>query len=298
VSRKKGFTLIELLVVIAIIAILASIIMPALGRAREAARRAVCMANLHNIGLMLLMYANDHDQQLPWYMAAFYLQGYDSPRWLGPAAQTTEWIGTIKGYWGGRARIFFCPSAYNAGDYHQWGFSAPGDSAGPYGTYKSARVCWSQWSILGPLWGGGPSFMYPTCYECLTQHPMATHQYGEVISSTNMPGDTIVAADRVVMMSPNSASKTFIEYFKSGGYMGYYGTWDPFSVLCHRDANHVVAGETRSAGTYGWGGSGIQVDAQVTLYLGGDVKVRRPGEIKWAVDNTLVGDTMWFQPLY
>ncbi len=63
--RKSAFTLIELLVVIAIIAILAAILFPVFAQAREKARQTACLSNVKQLGLGLMMYAQDYDEVMP-----------------------------------------------------------------------------------------------------------------------------------------------------------------------------------------------------------------------------------------
>jgi prepilin-type N-terminal cleavage/methylation domain-containing protein/prepilin-type processing-associated H-X9-DG protein len=94
---RRGFTLIELLVVIAIIAILAAILFPVFARAREKARQASCLSNVKQMGVAVLMYAQDYDEI------------YVDARWWGTAPNNYFWCDRIGPYMK-NTQLFVCPS--------------------------------------------------------------------------------------------------------------------------------------------------------------------------------------------
>jgi prepilin-type N-terminal cleavage/methylation domain-containing protein/prepilin-type processing-associated H-X9-DG protein len=100
---NKGFTLIELLVVIAIIAILAAILFPVFGRARENARRSSCQSNLKQIGLGIQQYAQDYDEK-------YVFQSSATANNLGTLPDYQCWEVAIQPYIKS-FQIFVCPSA-------------------------------------------------------------------------------------------------------------------------------------------------------------------------------------------
>jgi prepilin-type N-terminal cleavage/methylation domain-containing protein/prepilin-type processing-associated H-X9-DG protein len=104
--RLGGFTLIELLVVIAIIAILAAILFPVFAQAREKARQTACLSNSKQIGLALMMYAQDYDETFPF--CSFQTIPAVSINHIGNA----KWNDVIQPYVK-NDQIFNCPSDSN-----------------------------------------------------------------------------------------------------------------------------------------------------------------------------------------
>ena len=104
-ARRSGFTLVELLVVIGIIALLISILLPSLNRAREEARRTVCLTGLRSFGQVLNMYANENKGRVP--------LGYAGNKHAGYMIYNGGWRVLSNLYDAGHLKepsAYFCPS--------------------------------------------------------------------------------------------------------------------------------------------------------------------------------------------
>jgi prepilin-type N-terminal cleavage/methylation domain-containing protein len=100
-SASRAFTLIELLVVIAIIAILASLLLPALSAAKMKAKHTHCMNNLKQVGVGLRAWAHDNDGKFPWFVDMTDGGSKDSPEWVDHFRACSNELVTTK--------ILICP---------------------------------------------------------------------------------------------------------------------------------------------------------------------------------------------
>ena len=113
--KPIGFTLVELLVVIAIIAVLIALLLPTLAGAKERARRIQCASNLHQIGICLHLYAEDHRDLLPDCTT-------NNPRFFGsywPWDLHTNLVTDLLGR-GLTRPVFYCPSNPDMNDSDHW----------------------------------------------------------------------------------------------------------------------------------------------------------------------------------
>ena len=111
--NKKAFTLLELMVVIGIIGILSGFLIPTIGRAREAGRRAQCANNLRQIGIAWYLYLDDHDDMFPvsnhygWWAGITGRTGYGT---LTDDRPLNPYLGIDSGYGWMNREVCHCPS--------------------------------------------------------------------------------------------------------------------------------------------------------------------------------------------
>ena len=188
-----GFTLIELLVVIAIIALLASILFPVFARARENARRATCQSNLKQIGIAIMQYTQDNDEDMPYTSDA-----------------SGTWQVVIQFYIKS-TQAFTCPDASSSARLNYFANDASSDGNG------NGVAPWCQQGTYGGNWACGQygfhGYFAPMRY--------AADGIPSALSQIPWPSQLIlVGEDRDPNGYPDLISNTFDEVISSTDHRG------------------------------------------------------------------------------
>jgi prepilin-type processing-associated H-X9-DG protein/prepilin-type N-terminal cleavage/methylation domain-containing protein len=197
-SNPRAFTLVELLLVIAVIALLAALLLPALSRAKGAARSAACKSNLHQIGIGLRMYVDDF-KRYPSRVV------YSSFALMGAEGIPKDWPLALEPYLPVQQKIFLCPENDNSLLRVDWPHTDSPNSFTPKGRYGhnafGTAVHYPELNLgLGRGWQSGADFVFKEVAESTIVKPTDMIAFGDAKG----PLGTVISPIRASGLIPST----------------------------------------------------------------------------------------------
>jgi prepilin-type N-terminal cleavage/methylation domain-containing protein/prepilin-type processing-associated H-X9-DG protein len=205
-TGRRAFTLVELLVVIGIIAVLISILLPALNNAREKAKRVQCANNMRSIGQAVFMYANQNKGKVPMHHGGsnwLWDITYDTRDWLHEVAKVPK-------------EMFYCPS-YSHDTEGMWEFCGA-----PNSNRENFMIAGYFWMGKRPGYKAGTGFTPNTMTNMAFRQPLMDRWIERITDKTDRCGPAELALMSDITLSNSDsrswANKNFITI--RGGYQG------------------------------------------------------------------------------
>jgi len=276
-AKSAGFTLVELLVVIGIIALLISILLPALSRARESARAVACSSNMRQIGLAMMLYAGNNKNQLPC-LPYNTTVTYNYTGASGPGSFTYTYAGE-----GGGFPVFIYSAAYAA--YGLWYDLRPYNITGNVAKCPSDTTRWGSnfsvqgsWSLVSAPYGSAAALAGAKADSNFASSYYMPY-FIRVGAHTSDGSARLGKAWKLTQISPSSKKALLVESTPpSSDDAGTSAAYQPYQQSIHSRNGTAMLG--KPVGT----GRSLFADGHVEVYDISKVRGRQSG-IYYSIDD-------------